>query len=470
MSSRLDITKKEKVDGDPFHYCKLGRKKYALVLTEILKNNDDELVLAINNKWGTGKTTFIKMWKDHLENESEEFKTIYFNAWENDFEDNPFVALLGEMKTLTTSDRKEFFDSLVSKAGRITKGIIPILLKSIAKRYIDIEEVTDILEKGAEGAVEAFTEDVDEYSSKKNDIEAFRGLLQEYIVKQFPNQKLIFFIDELDRCRPNYAVSILEQIKHFFSVQNIQFVLSIDKKQLKFAIQGVYGSADMDAEEYLRRFIDIEYSLPSPDTEKYYEYLYEINNLDQFFESNTRRQDRNLYEEKEDFLNTCEALFYNNKIELRKQEKMFALVKLSLSLYNPKCKINSEIYLFLIFLKIQNNELYNNIKNNKLSVEELHNKFYELVRVNNSEDTKFTLFHLEASLLKHYNSYNDNKVLIQSYAEIAEFDGYNFISKINEKVDKERNISEKIFRDTWYDNNLLKNTFNKIELLEGVNL
>jgi hypothetical protein len=368
MSSRLDLTKKEKVDGDPFRYCKLDRKKYAIVLTDILKRNDDEFVLAINNKWGTGKTTFILMWKEHLENETEEFKTIYFNAWENDFEDNPFVALLGEMKTLTTSASKEFFDSLVSKASRITKSIIPILLKSIAKRYIDTEEVTDILEKGAESTVEAFTEDVDDYSRKKNDIEAFRSLLQKYIEEYLPGQKLVFFIDELDRCRPNYAVSILEQIKHFFSVKNVHFVLSIDKEQLKFAIQGVYGSAEMDAEEYLRRFIDIEYSLPSPDTEKYYEYLYEIYNLKEFFESESRKEHRNLLKEKDDFLDTCEALFYNNKIELRKQEKMFALVKLSLSLYYPNGIINSEIYLFLIFLKIQNNELYNNIKNKKLVI------------------------------------------------------------------------------------------------------
>src|SRR5260370_28284823 len=84
---------------NPFVNCKLNRESYAKVITEIIGNYADGFVLAINNEWGTGKTTFVKMWKQQLDNGG--FQTIYFNAWENDFNNNPLVALMSELKPLT---------------------------------------------------------------------------------------------------------------------------------------------------------------------------------------------------------------------------------------------------------------------------------------------------------------------------------------------------------------------------------
>ena len=65
-------------------------------------------------------------------------------------------------------------------------------------------------------------------------------------------------IDELDRCNPHYSVLVLERIKHIFSVPGIVFILSVDKKQFGNAIRGYYGSDLIDANEYLRRFIDLD--------------------------------------------------------------------------------------------------------------------------------------------------------------------------------------------------------------------
>jgi ABC-type dipeptide/oligopeptide/nickel transport system ATPase subunit len=81
----------------PFQHCKLDRKKYALILTDIVNTYSDGFVLAINNEWGTGKTTFVKMWQQYLNIES--FQTVYFNAWENDFDSNPLVPIMSELKT-----------------------------------------------------------------------------------------------------------------------------------------------------------------------------------------------------------------------------------------------------------------------------------------------------------------------------------------------------------------------------------
>lgn len=98
----------EPVVGNAFKDCVLQRKKYADVLTNVIETYSDGFVLAINNKWGTGKTTFIRMWEQDLKD--NEFKTIYFNAWENDFDDNPLTALLGELKSLSGVNRQQKVD------------------------------------------------------------------------------------------------------------------------------------------------------------------------------------------------------------------------------------------------------------------------------------------------------------------------------------------------------------------------
>ena len=98
------------------------------------------------------------------------------------------------------------------------------------------------------------------------------------------DKPIIFIIDELDRCRPSYAVELLEQVKHFFSVSGIVFVLSIDKVQLGHAVRGVYGNDRINADEYLRRFIDIEYSIPVPDKNYFEIFLRLLWILDDFFE------------------------------------------------------------------------------------------------------------------------------------------------------------------------------------------
>ena len=59
---------------------------------------------------------------------------------------------------------------------------------------------------------------------------------------EFTSKKLVFLIDELDRCRPTYAVETIEKIKHLFSVPGIIWVLVMNKEQIESSIQKVYGT------------------------------------------------------------------------------------------------------------------------------------------------------------------------------------------------------------------------------------
>jgi len=265
-----DITIKE---DDPFENCKLNRKIYAEILTNIVETYPEGFVLGINNEWGTGKTTFVKMWQQLLNNQG--YKTLYFNAWENDFDKNPLVAIISELKILTNPSNEKIFKSVMQKGSILAKSILPALLKGVTKKYIDTDIVLEAIENTTKGMTDIFEEEIQEYSNKKQSVNEFRTELEEFIKKSSSNKPLIFIIDELDRCRPNYAVEVLEQIKHLFSVNGIVFVLSIDKIQLGYAIRGVYGNDNINSDEYLRRFIDLEYSIPTPSDELFMcEYLY----------------------------------------------------------------------------------------------------------------------------------------------------------------------------------------------------
>jgi len=392
----------EIVTGEPFSNCKLGRQKYANVLTRIIDAYPSGFVLAINNKWGSGKTTFVKMWEQELKNNN--YQTVYFNAWENDFENNPLTALMGELKTLTTESNEPKFKKALKNAATISKHLIPTLVKALADNYINTDSFKDAIVDVSKGVTDIFEKDVNDYSERKKNISEFRRSLSEFIANTSNGKPLVFIVDELDRCRPNYAVLILEQIKHFFSVPNIVFVLSIDKTQLGNAIRGVYGSDRIDSDEYLRRFIDIEYTIPEPEKGLYYKYLYNYFEFSIFFKSITRVKLRELTSDENHFLEMSELLFGDASVSLRQQEKIFSIARLALRSFQVNSYVIPELYIFLSYLKIIDSDLYNNIKLKRFSIAELQNRILPYLKNKITEDNERGLMWLEAYLVLFYNN------------------------------------------------------------------
>lgn len=388
---------------DPFVNCKLERREYAKVLTAIVKSYADGFVLAINNEWGTGKTTFVRMWEQHLKN--DDYNTIYFNAWENDFDNNPLVAIISELESFTELGNKDNFKSLVKKGAVLTKNVLPALLKAVVKPHIDIEGLADVIEAASKGATEIFTEEIKQYANKKKTIKDFREELEKFIKKIDGNKPLIFIIDELDRCRPDYAVEVLEQMKHFFSVQGIVFVLSIDKEHLASSVRGYYGSEGINTDEYLRRFIDLEYSIPEPSSEVFCNYLFEYYSFGDFFNSEERKEYPALAKEASSLLNVAELLFTKTKTTLRQQEKIFGLTRLILTSFEKNSYTISHVLFVLVYIKIMKHKIYDNIESNSLSLQELSDEFSALFPSNNKD---FNLVYVEALLLHLYNNNRPN--------------------------------------------------------------
>lgn len=352
--------------NQPFLNCKLDREKYANVLTTIVQNYAEGFVLALNGEWGTGKTTFVRMWQASLEKST--YKTIYFNAWENDFENEPLIALLGELKMLSTNDNKTF-KSLLNKGAIIAKNVLPALVKGVISKYVDAGATLEVLVKSIDAASDILSGEVDAYLNKQQSLIEFKNELETYIKANNDGKPVVFIIDELDRCRPDYAVEILEKIKHFFSVKGIVFVLSIDKKHLGHSIQGYYGSSNINSEEYLRRFIDLEYNLPEPDVSSFCKYLFDYYDFGSFFHSGERTNFHELRTDGDLFIKFTSKLFEIQKYTLRQQEKLFAQARLVLKTFLP----NNHVFPILLFMLIHLKTL-NLIYTMKLKIRNSHYK------------------------------------------------------------------------------------------------
>ena len=389
---------------EPFKHCKLGREKYATNLTSIVSTYADGFVLAINNEWGTGKTTFVKMWQQQLEN--HHFNTLYFNVWEHDFDSNPLAAILGELKTLV-GDKEDTYKKLLKKGAIFSKKSLPALAKLILGSRIDTKEIVDLIKDSTEGVVEVLKDQIDEYAAKKKGLVEFRDELEVFIKENNDGKPLVFIIDELDRCRPNYAVEVLEQIKHFFSVPGIVFVLSIDKKQLAHAVRGVYGSEHINADEYLRRFIDLEYRIPEPSIKDFCEYLFDYFDFANFCHSEIRFKIRNEFgNEKDRILEISTTLFENKSITLRQIEKIYAHARVSLNCVSKDNYLFPEIFILLIYLKLIHPKFYDAINNKQYSNQQLLDELFLVInpkQLNNSTSYNWTF--LEAFLIILYANY-----------------------------------------------------------------
>ena len=261
MGIRIKPRDIEVPKDDPFKYDLLGRREPAEVLTGLVVNLDESpCVLAVDAAWGAGKTTFLKMWTQHLRNKG--FRVVEVNAWETDFSGDPFVALTTEL----TEGLRQY--------GKLEAKIEAT--RNVAEEFV-LRAGLGAIRVASAGVVDLaplMQEKEDRLTAHKNAqklVRKFRTTLQDMVAKLCEangNRPLIVAIDELDRCRPSYAVELLEVAKHLFAVNRIVFVLAVNLDQLAHSVRALYGS-DFDAKGYLRRFVDVDFYLPEPDLDAF---------------------------------------------------------------------------------------------------------------------------------------------------------------------------------------------------------
>lgn len=241
------------------------RREFGEHLTSLLSNTTGSAVFALDSTWGSGKTTFIRMWMNHLKTSGINY--LYFDAFKNDFQKDPFFALASEIYcSPQLPDKTDFRKEVTPLLMSMVCGAADLILKSTSQGAIALEDLTNCFNGVAE-----HPEKYDEYLSAKLDsatrdyeaIEQFKAYLKGLNRGEKPT---IYIIDELDRCRPDFALDVLEKIKHIFNVDGIVFLLVTNRRQLDEMVCTRYG-VSVDRNNYLHKFVDLWLTLPSIETQ-----------------------------------------------------------------------------------------------------------------------------------------------------------------------------------------------------------
>lgn len=394
----------------PFQNDKLGYQKYAPILAGMVNMfKDSGCVLAVNGKWGTGKTTFLQMWSTALS--SNLFKTIYFNAWETDYFTDPLVAILGELSEI--SQDNEQFRSVLATAAKVVGAGGGALLKGALKKFTGID--ADVIGDSIDAVKSSFEDSLEDYRNQKESLSEFKGKLSEFVAGQ-DGKTVVFIIDELDRCNPHYAVRVLELVKHLFDVPNICFILAIDKAQLECSIKGFYGNNDIDAANYLRRFIDIEFRMPEPNLEGFTSVLFSHYHFQEFFDD----LQGGYSDPKDVFCRMSTFLGNIYSTDLRTYDKILAHTRLALMQLGNDA-ILLYVVLYLCFVKVMDPAFYEVLSQHKYSVQELleklENCFPDSIFENDgfgsrNSEISHSIIYMIAPLIMLYNV--ENGVAIES--------------------------------------------------------
>ncbi|HHQ4911920.1 P-loop NTPase fold protein [Aeromonas veronii] len=252
---------------------RLDRARYAEFLTKYLaaEGKQRNYVLNLNAEWGAGKTWFIKRWYMELK---AHYPTVYIDAWQQDFSDDPLLTVISSIieQLKEEAGSPQLSPYLSTKLASLLKATAPIVTKALFKKVsgINIDEVQEVITADDAGKlVESLFQDT---RKKTEAVQLLKHEIQQWVEAIIGKKKkqvpAFILIDELDRCRPSYAVEMLETIKHIFDIPGVVFVLATDTEQLQHAIKVVYGEG-FDAKAYLRRFFKRRFHLKQMPIEKF---------------------------------------------------------------------------------------------------------------------------------------------------------------------------------------------------------
>ena len=247
----------------------LGLEEFAKRLEAFIATEHDyvegSLVLALTSKFGSGKTTFLQMWKTSLERadgKTSKPLVILLNAWESDYYGDPLFAIVsalvehletgGQSATTLVNAAKDFGWFATAIGSQVVKkmtGIDPVAAGELAEKKKKTQQKT----------LEILSDTFSIYQGRKAAMESLKEAIRKFVAASEP--RVLFLVDELDRCRPDYAITYLETIKHIFDIKGAVFLLAADRQQLENSAKTAFGP-NLDFEEYYRKFIHREITLP----------------------------------------------------------------------------------------------------------------------------------------------------------------------------------------------------------------
>lgn len=362
----LKIPEKDVSLDNPWQDDALSRAEVANSLTSLVRNQESPFVICLHGSWGTGKTFLLRRWQVELN--KAEFKSIYFNAWEDDFCEDPLAAIIGQLSKHFAEDNfKERIGKIKEKAGPLLARIPFGLLQK--HTGVDLSGFLDVWGTNA----------LQNYESQRMVRDGLRSqltALADQVKAQSNGQPLVFIIDELDRCRPTYAIELLERVKHIFNIPNIVFVFGMNRDDLCASIKSVYG--EIDADVYLRRFFDIEFRLTDIEPDVFCRHLIAKNKLEPFFHAHGLNSDW--------FRELFAALSRCFDFSLRDMEHCVRSIAFLSRKLDPRNALYAHIVSLLVALRLRNSDLYHKYGNEERNAEDVMNFIDETVEFNRPDD------------------------------------------------------------------------------------
>ncbi len=341
----------------PFDNDKFNRRPVVEKLTNVVKHLKTGSVIALDGKWGSGKTTFIQLWDAYLK--GQDYQSIMINAWDADWVEDPIVAILGSLYTVFA--KSEDWKSTVGRA-------VTLAVKGLGTGTIHffngvLEHATggnlkESIQKFEEARKDASIKAIEEFQECISEIEDLRKQLSKMAKATGGCHPLVVFVDELDRCNPAYAVKMLECIKHLFSVPNVVYILSIDREQLCHSIEGYYGSSQINANEYLKRFVDFTFTLPNPEPPIVREWVFESLGLEGFLDDKASWGNSHA---NSDVRALMGELIKMSNLPVRAVERLVLHMRVALTALGNELSTGPAV-LFLVYLKHCRPEVYEEIK------------------------------------------------------------------------------------------------------------
>ena len=335
-----------------------NRKPIAENIIRLLTSSIHLSPMVIDGGWGTGKTKFCQKLIQLMQQQHPDYQPVYIDAFRSDHSGEPLLALLAEIiKACTPEDtgeqpseqRKNITRKVAKAAGFVMKTVAKAAVGHVLKQNTDdlAEGLQQIINDGqdadslaetvtdAAATIASYTIDATVEALLKEQIEAEKNLetLKACLKELAAEKPIILFIDELDRCRPDYAVDMLEVIKHVFDVENVKVVLVTNTKQLRAAINHRYGM-EVDAQKYLDKFLKYSFALPDKVVARIEEEraLVSIEYFKQLIQNSRIADELKGLTEQQIILNFISDMIERNGLSLRETERLVRFLEIYHSL------------------------------------------------------------------------------------------------------------------------------------------
>lgn len=415
--SKLDEVEKSAHWGDDRLERWKAARDFSKLILALPKKENEAWVVCLDAPYGAGKSFIVNRWQKDLASEKYGVCTLTYNAWDFDYSDDAFTSfsaeIIEQLAVKVRTGYEELFE-IVKEMEKFYKLVWPLFkymknIPDVPQEVMDeigvvkdlVQKGKDVIEKGKSFHAEVKTTPSDRKKQKlippdiltihreaKEAAAGFKEFLEkatEVILKK-TGKPLVIFVDEIDRCKPTFAIRLLERIKHVFNVPNIVFVVMTNKRSLAHSIRAVYGQSFL-SEEYLERFVDLSLTLPNYDSTQYIDSL-----LANYTSQIKNTETASLIKAYSNFFKTCSTMM---RLSLREQRKSLELASLALPALPHKDlehKARNVLLCQFIFVCCLKNcsfpDLYSSLGEEMLHFTSFYSKMHDLVETKSMQGSR----------------------------------------------------------------------------------